>query len=78
MPGEDSEGRPDWAGKRWSCLASKAVGGRPVKLLLSRMENFASAASRDGMVANVKAGFKKDGKCTAYEVRFVARRRCIR
>jgi len=62
------------AGLGWEALvllASKAVGGRPVRLLLSRMENFTSAASRDGMVANVKAGFKKDGKCTAYEVRFV-------
>ena len=62
------------AGLGWEALvlmASKAVGGRPVRLLLSRMENFASAASREGMVANVKAGFRKDGKCTAYEVRFV-------
>ena len=41
------------------------------RLLLSRKENFASAASRDGMVASAKAGFRKDGKCTAYEVRFV-------
>ena len=62
------------AGLGWEALvlmASKAVGGRPVKLLLSRKENFASAASRDGMVASAKAGFRKDGKCTAYEVRFV-------
>ena len=52
-------------------MASKAVGGKPVRLVLSRKENFASAASREGVVANVKAGFRKDGKCTAYRVRFV-------
>jgi len=62
------------AGLGWEALvamASKAVGNRPVKLLLSRKENFASAASREGVVANVKAGFRKDGKCVAYKVRFV-------
>ena len=62
------------AGLGWEALialASKAAGYRPVKLVLSRKENFASSASREGVVANVKAGFKKDGKCMAYKVRFV-------
>jgi len=62
------------AGLGWEALiamASKAVGYRPVKLVLSRKENFASTASREGVVANVKAGFTKDGKCLAYKVRFV-------
>lgn len=62
------------AGLQWEALiamASKAVGYRPVKLVLSRKENFASSASREGVVANVKAGFTKDGKCVAYKVRFV-------
>lgn len=62
------------AGLGWEALvalASKAVGYRPVKLTLSRKENFASAASREGVVANVKAGFTKEGKCMAYKVRFV-------
>ena len=62
------------AGLGWEALialASKAVGYRPVKLVLSRKENFASSASREGVVANVKAGFTKEGKCTAYKVRFV-------
>lgn len=62
------------AGLGWEALvamASRAVGYKPVKLVLSRKENFASAASREGVVANVKAGFKKDGKCVAYKVRFV-------
>ena len=62
------------AGLGWEALiavASKAVGFRPVKLVLSRKENFASGASREGVVANVKAGFMRDGKCVAYSVRFV-------
>lgn len=62
------------AGLGWEALvavASKAVGYRPVKLVLSRKENFASTASREGVVANVKAGFTQDGKCLAYKVRFV-------
>jgi CO/xanthine dehydrogenase Mo-binding subunit len=62
------------AGLGWEALiaaASKAVGYRPVKLVLSRKENFASGASREGVVANVKAGFTREGKCLAYKVRFV-------
>ncbi|HMD79380.1 MAG TPA: xanthine dehydrogenase family protein molybdopterin-binding subunit [Nitrososphaerales archaeon] len=62
------------AGLGWEALvalASRAAGYRPVKLVLSRKENFASSASREGVVANVKAGFKKDGRCMAYKVRFV-------
>jgi len=62
------------AGLGWEALialASRAAGYRPVKLVLSRKENFASGASREGVVANVKAGFTKDGKCLAYKVRFV-------
>ena len=62
------------AGLQWEALiamASKAVGYRPVKLVLSRKENFASSASREGVVATVKAGFTKEGKCVAYKVRFV-------
>jgi len=62
------------AGLQWEALiavASKAAGYKPVKLVLSRKENFASSASREGVVANVKAGFMKDGKCVGYKVRFV-------
>jgi carbon-monoxide dehydrogenase large subunit len=62
------------AGLGWEALialASKAVGYRPVKFVLSRKENFTSGASREGVVANVKAGFTRDGKCLAYKVRFV-------
>src|SRR2546422_300476 len=62
------------AGLGWEALvamASKLVGYRPVKLVLSRKENFSSGASREGVVAHVEAGFKKDGKCVSYRVRFV-------
>ena len=62
------------AGLGWEALmalASKAADYRPVKLVLSRKENFSSSASREGVVANVKAGFTKDGRCQAYKVRFV-------
>lgn len=62
------------AGLGWEALvamASKLVGHKPVKLSLSRKENFSSSASREGVVAKVKAGFTREGKCLAYKVRFV-------
>jgi CO/xanthine dehydrogenase Mo-binding subunit len=62
------------AGLGWEALialASKAVGYKPVKLSLSRKENFVSAASREAVVATVKAGFTRDGKCIAYKVKFI-------
>lgn len=52
-------------------LLSKKAGYRPVKLVLSRKEQFCSAAVREGFHASVKAGFKKDGKLFAYKARFV-------
>jgi len=61
-------------GLGWEALvamASKLVGYKPVRLVLSRKETFASAVSREGVVANVKAGFTKEGKCLAYKVRFI-------
>jgi len=52
-------------------LLSKKADYRPVKLVLSRKEQFCSAAVREGFHASVKAGFKKDGKLFAYKARFV-------
>ncbi len=52
-------------------MASKAAYYKPVRLVLSRKENFSSAASREGVVANVRAGFRKGGRCVAYKVKFV-------
>ena len=52
-------------------LLSKRAGYRPVKLVLSRREQFCSSTVREGFHASVKAGFKKDGKMAAYKARFV-------
>jgi len=52
-------------------LLSKKAGYKPVKLVLSRKEQFCSAPVREGFHASVKAGFKKDGKLFAYQARFV-------
>ena len=52
-------------------LLSKRAGFRPVRLVLSRKEQFSSAPVREGFHASVKAGFRKDGKIVAYKARFV-------
>lgn len=62
------------AGLGWEALVavlSKEAGYRPVKLVLSRREQFTSAAVREGFYGFAKAGFKKDGRFTAYDVRFI-------
>lgn len=62
------------AGLGWEALVavlSKAAGYRPVKLVLSRKEQFSSAAVREGFHAFAKAGFKEDGAFHAYSVRFI-------
>lgn len=61
------------AGLGWEplvALLSKKAGFRPVKLFLSRKEQFASAAVREAFHAHVKAGFKKEGKIVAYKAQF--------
>jgi len=52
-------------------LLSKKAGYRPVRLVLSRKEQFCSAPVREGFHASVKAGFTKDGKIVAYKAWFV-------
>ncbi|MGA1975126.1 MAG: xanthine dehydrogenase family protein molybdopterin-binding subunit [Conexivisphaerales archaeon] len=62
------------AGLGWEALVamlSKKAGNRPVKLVLSRRDQFVSAAVREAFYAHVKAGFKKDGTITAYDAKFV-------
>ncbi len=63
------------AGLGWEALvamASKAAGHKPVRLVLSRKEQFASSSSfREGVLAHVRAGFRKDGRCVSYKVKFV-------
>ncbi len=49
-------------------LLSRAAKGRPVKLKLSREEEFNQLPSRAGMRGRIKTGVKKDGTITALEV----------
>lgn len=46
---------------------SKITGGRPVKLVLSREEQFCTTAVRQGFYAHLKTGVKWDGKIMAGE-----------
>ncbi len=62
------------AGLAWeplTALLSKKAGYRPVKLELSRKEQFTSGAVRDGVYAKVKAGAKKDGRLMALKGRLI-------
>ena len=49
------------------CL-SKAAGGRPVKIIATREEEFNTLPSRQGLRSHIKTGVKKDGRITALEV----------
>jgi len=44
-----------------------AVKGRPVKILWSRAQEFYNTYQRQGLVARIKAGFKKDGTLLALD-----------
>ncbi|MDG6934875.1 MAG: xanthine dehydrogenase family protein molybdopterin-binding subunit [Nitrososphaerota archaeon] len=62
------------AGLGWEplvALLSKMADNKPVKLILSRKEQFVSAAVREAFIAHVKAGFEKDGKFVAYQADFI-------
>jgi len=52
-------------------LLSKAVGGRPVKLTLSREDNFYVAPSKVGVSAEGKVGLSKEGKILALMVNYL-------
>jgi CO/xanthine dehydrogenase Mo-binding subunit len=63
------------AGLGWEPLVamlSKKAGYRPVKLILSRKEQFTSSAVREAFIAKVKAGFTKEGKFIAYRAEFIS------
>ncbi len=49
-----------------TAIAMKA-GGRPVKLVYSREEVFRDTMVRQGLVAKIKTGFKKDGRLVAQQ-----------
>jgi CO/xanthine dehydrogenase Mo-binding subunit len=52
-------------------LASKAVGGRPVKLLYTREEDFVTAPCHIGLDAKIKFGCTLDGKLTAADILYL-------
>src|SRR6056297_528001 len=53
-----------------TCL-SRASQGRPVKIVMSRMEEFNSVPVRQGLYSKLKTGVKKDGKIVAQETEFL-------
>ncbi|MFW9928910.1 MAG: xanthine dehydrogenase family protein molybdopterin-binding subunit [Candidatus Thorarchaeota archaeon] len=52
-------------------LLSKFVNNRPVKLVLTRKENFLAAAVRVGFNAKIKTGFTKTGRIMAQEILYI-------
>lgn len=50
---------------------SKKAGGRPVKFVPTREEQFTCTPSRCGMYAKVKTGVKKNGRITAEKIEYV-------
>jgi len=62
------------AGLHWEplvVLLSKKAGGRPVKLVMTREEQFNTTAVRQGFYARIKTGVKRDGKIVAEEILFL-------
>lgn len=62
------------AGVNWEPLPtvlSREADGRPVKLVLTREEQFKSSSVRQGLWARVKTGVKEDGEITAMEVEYI-------
>ena len=52
-------------------LLSKAVGGRPVKLVNTREQDLVSSPGHIGLEATVKLGCKKDGQLVAAELTYL-------
>ena len=52
-------------------LLSRRAGYKPVKLRLTREENFRSAPVRVGMVAHIKTGVKSDGRIISEEIEYI-------
>jgi len=62
------------AGLHWEplvILLSRKAGGRPVKLTMTREEEFNTAAVRQGMYAKIKTGVRRDGRITAEEILYI-------
>ncbi|MEH7118194.1 xanthine dehydrogenase family protein molybdopterin-binding subunit [Neobacillus vireti] len=52
-------------------LASKAVGGRPVKILNDREQDIITSPCHIGLDATIKLGSDRNGKITAIEIQFL-------
>ncbi|MBS3815166.1 MAG: xanthine dehydrogenase family protein molybdopterin-binding subunit [Hadesarchaea archaeon] len=62
------------AGVNWEplpCILSRESGGRPVKLELTREEQFSSSSIRQGLTARIKTGVKENGEITAMEIEYI-------
>lgn len=62
------------AGINWEPLAailSRESGRRPVKLSLTREEQFSSSSIRQGLLARIKTGVMENGEITAMEIEFI-------
>ncbi|MCS7131214.1 MAG: xanthine dehydrogenase family protein molybdopterin-binding subunit [Hadesarchaea archaeon] len=62
------------AGLHWEplvVLLSKKAGGRPVKLTMTREEQFNTTAVRQGFYARIKTGVKRNGKIVAAEFLYI-------
>ncbi|WP_257985517.1 xanthine dehydrogenase family protein molybdopterin-binding subunit [Bacillus sp. V5-8f] len=55
----------------WAYLASKAVGGRPVKLMNTREDDMVTSPCHIGLTAKVKFGCTKEGKLKAAEILYL-------
>ncbi|NOY07735.1 MAG: xanthine dehydrogenase family protein molybdopterin-binding subunit [Spirochaetes bacterium] len=51
-------------------VLSKKAGGRPVKLAMTREEEFNTIPSRQGLYSDFKTGVTKNGKITALEIKY--------
>jgi CO/xanthine dehydrogenase Mo-binding subunit len=49
---------------------SRKAGGRPVKLLMSREEEFNTMPSRQGLFSHFKTGVSKEGKILALQIKY--------
>jgi len=62
------------AGLHWEplvVLLSKKAGSRPVRLVMTREEQFNTTAVRQGFFARIKTGVRRDGKIVAEEILYI-------
>lgn len=54
-----------------ACCLSRASGGRPVKIVATREEEFGTLPSRQGLHTEITLGITKDGKIKAFKATYV-------